>query len=104
MKSIKLVAAHIFALLFTGILFFSCSKKKFDDSLPQLTLQSAVMSGLDHVVLTAKINSKGASDIEYIGFAYSTKPSFSILENQVLFQKSDNSFTATVHAFHDSTY
>jgi len=91
-------------VLFTVcILFFSC-KKKFDDALPKVTLQSVTLKGLDSVTLSVQITTKGASDIEYAGVSYNTSASASILSNQVLLQDGRMSFNINVHAFHDTTY
>lgn len=83
----------------------SCKKKKFDDALPVVTIESVEMVGLDNVVVTGNISSAGADDIEYCGFAFSKSPSFDILSNQVLIEgNTKGHFHATVHADHDSTY
>jgi hypothetical protein len=87
------------------LLFSSCKKKKFDDALPVVTLESAEMVSLDSVALIGHISSEGADDIEYFGFAFSKTPSFTLLTNQVLFEGSETgNFRTVVHAEHDSTF
>jgi|SRR6185437_11290068 len=91
------------ALVVICTLFFSC-KKKYDDALPKVTLQSVTLKGLDSVTLSVNVTSKGASAIEYAGVSYNSNPAASIVSNQVLLQDGRTSFNITVHAFHDSTY
>jgi hypothetical protein len=102
MKKTTTVLKATTVLCIVCTLFFSC-KKKFDDALPKVTLQSVTLKGLDSVTLTVQI-SKGASDIEYTGVSFSNYASASILNNQVLLQDGRTSFNITIHAFHDSTY
>jgi hypothetical protein len=103
MKKINTILKATGALFVICTLIFSC-KKKFDDALPKVSLQSVALKGLDSVTLTVQVTSKGASAIEYAGVSYSNYPSASIVSNQVLLQDGHTSFNITVHALHDSTY
>jgi hypothetical protein len=103
MKKINTILKATVVLFVICTSFLSC-KKKFDDALPKVTLQSVILKGLDSVTLSVQVTSKGASAIEYAGVSYSGTASASILSNQVLLQDGRINFNITVHAFHDSTY
>ncbi len=105
MKKSLLNSVFLLVVLFFSMSFFSCKKKKFDDALPVVTIESVEVVSLDSVVLIGSISSQGADDIEYYGFSFSNDPSSNILANQVLFEGGNSTnFRAVVHALHDSTY
>lgn len=95
------------SITFICILLIACKKHTFDEALPKITLKSiAPYNGNDSVLLiTAEVTSKGASDIEYTGFSFSTNPKVDITENQILFQQSSiGTYTATITIYKDSSY
>lgn len=105
MKKESITKVSVLLLLSCNLLFFSCKKKKFDEALPVVTMESVEMVGSDSVAITGNISSKGADNIEYYGFAFSENPSFTILTNQILFEgSSTGSFRTVVHVEHDKTY
>jgi hypothetical protein len=85
-------------------LFMSCKKLTYDDAIPKVTIVSASFYSLDSVILHGKITTRGASAIEYTGFAFDTHPNLSLLKNQVLLKNGSTDFSAIVHAYHDTTY
>ena len=103
-KRFPLTAVIVFLLVSTE-LFFSCKKKKFDDALPIVTIESVTAWNTDSVLLTGNVTSTGAKALKCVGFAFGDKPSFSLLSNQVLFErKGTGQFQAVVRALRDSTY
>lgn len=93
----------LFVLAATALLP-GCTKKTYDDALPKVDFVSALAYGNDSVIVTGNVTSAGASPIEYVGFAYSTNPTFDILENQVIGNGTTGEFSTLVRGFQDSTY
>ncbi|HTA83513.1 MAG TPA: hypothetical protein VK783_11280, partial [Bacteroidia bacterium] len=81
-----------------------CTKKTYEETLPQVNFVSVVPYGNDSAIITGNVSSAGASPIEYVGFAYSTTPSFDILSNQILGNGTLGQFSAQIKASQDSTY
>jgi len=97
-----------FVLVSVAILFFnSCRKpyKDVNDYFPKIKLESAILQTDGTVLLKGKIESEGASAIEYLGFCYGTKSTPKIVDNQIALSTSD--FTTIVESSKfdiDSTY
>jgi|SRR6185437_4448139 len=97
---------HFKLLLLTfvaGSLFLN-SCKKYDDSLPTVEFVSAVPFGTDSVVLTGKVLTTGADDIQYVGFSYSSVPTNNFTDNQLLLVGTNGSFSYPTRMPQDSTY
>ncbi len=93
-------------LLTAAIDFSSCSKHTYDQTLPSVSFLSVAPYGLsgDSVLISGRVNSPGLSAVQFVGFAYSTQTSFSILNNQFLANVNASPFTAIVPVSPDSTY
>lgn len=94
----------ILTLLACAILLFNGCTKKYSDTLPQVQFISASPYGPDSVLLTGTVTNKGQDDIQYVGFSYYDKPTFDILQNQVLLNGTNGTFSYPVYAHQDTTY
>ncbi len=87
------------------ILLASCKKESFNDALPAVVIQSIVPYGFDSVIVTGKITTAGAGNLDYVGFCYgsgSINPGITL--NQVLLNGTSGSFSAALLAYQDSSY
>lgn len=91
-------------ILILSVSFLSACHKKFESAIPQVKLISASPFDGDSVMLTGEVTDKGNSDVQYVGFCYSTQPNFDITQNQLLLNGTNGTFSGAVYAKLDSTY
>ena len=86
------------------MIFWGCSKP-YSDALPTVQFVSVVPYGVeDSVLITGNVTSSGASQIDYVGFSFSSTPNFDLLSRQVLLNGTTGQFSAIVPAHNDSTF
>jgi hypothetical protein len=98
MKKLKLF------LFFSVCSVFIWDCKNFNEGLPTVQFVSVVPHGPDSLLVTGVVTSKGADNIQYTGFSYSSNQVFDLLQNQVLINGSNVQFSAVVFAKQDTTY
>jgi hypothetical protein len=99
----KLLKFHLVVAVCFAVNFSGC-KKKYDDALPKVSLNSIIAYGSDSVKLIGQVTNVGGATVEYTGFAFDLQPTFSLRQNQLLLGGTSGQFSVIMPAYHDSVY